>query len=289
MKVLILGATGMLGDAVTQVFVDFSGQIICGTRRGMPGLASSIEHRQFDAEHSQLEDVASDLTPGDFIINCIGIIKTEIDETSSESCDRARRINSDFPAKLAKFAESRDLKVIQIATDCVFSGKIGHYSELSNHDPEDVYGKTKSAGEIESNAMMHLRVSIVGPEKRGFTSLYEWVARQPRNAKIAGYTNHFWNGIPAKHFGRVSRAIIENNLFESGVHHLVPADEVSKSELVRLIADRVGRNDLLITDAPAGTSINRTLATINPALSSRLWRAAGYLIPPTIGQLVQEI
>jgi dTDP-4-dehydrorhamnose reductase len=289
MKVLILGATGMLGNAVTQVFSDFTGRVICSSREIIAGLPKTIENRIFDADSSNLDDVAGDLAPGDFIINCIGIIKTEIVENSPESCARARRVNTDFPARLAEFAESNDLNVIQIATDCVFSGQAGHYSEKSAHDPQDVYGKTKSAGEILSKSMMHLRVSIIGPEKRGFTSLYDWVARQPQNAKIGGYVNHFWNGIPAKHFGKLARAIIENDLFQSGCHHLVPADEVTKAELVRLIADHAGRADIQVVDAHAATDIDRTLATQTPAFSANLWQAAGYSTPPTIARLVREI
>lgn len=289
MKVLILGATGMLGDAVTQVFSEFDGQVICTSRAQLTGLDRTIENRVFDADTDELERVAGDLIAGDYIVNCIGIIKTEIDENSPASCDRARRINSDFPARLATFAASRGVKVIQIATDCVFSGKDGHYSETSEHDPADVYGKTKSLGEIVSSSMMHLRVSIIGPEKRGFTSLYDWVARQPEDSKITGYTNHFWNGIPAKHFGRLAKTIIENNLFEAGVHHVLPADEVTKAELVSLIAEHSGRSDISISEAPAARGIDRTLSTNTPDFSAGLWRAAGYSTPPSIAQLVREI
>ena len=289
MKVLILGASGMLGYAVTQVFTHFPGQVICVSRKALHGLALPLENRIFDADINDLSEVAGDLEPGDFIINCIGIIKTEIDESSAESRNRAQRINSEFPARLAKFADSRQSKVIQIATDCVFSGKAGHYSESSEHDPEDVYGKTKSAGEIVSDSMMHLRVSIIGPEKRGFTSLYDWVARQPANAKITGYTNHFWNGIPAKHFGKIARGVIENNVFEPGVHHIIPGDEVTKAELVKLIARHSKRWDIRVLDGLAPSRIDRTLSTQDPAFNETMWRVAGYPRPPLIADLVKEI
>lgn len=286
---MILGATGMLGDAVTTVFKGFAGHVVCTSRHELTGLDSSLENRVFDADIDSLEQVAGDLMPGDYIVNCIGIIKTEIDERSQDSCDRARRINSEFPTKLAAFAESRRLKVIQIATDCVFSGKVGHYSETSEHDAVDVYGKTKSAGEVRSSSMMHLRVSIIGPEKRGFTSLYDWVARQPKNSQITGYTNHRWNGIPAKHFGKLAKAIIEHNLFDAGLHHVLPSDEVTKAKLVRLIAEHSGRSDIAISDAPAAIGIDRTLATNTPDFSAALWSAAGYPTPPSIARLVREI
>ncbi len=288
--VVVLGASGMLGAAVLQEFLGFDGVVVASAREAGSLLESSqFEFVQFDADFDSLPLAFPMLVEGDYIINCIGIIKTAIDEGSIESCERARRINAEFPAKLATFAESRQLKIIQIATDCVFSGKVGHYSETSEHDPADVYGKTKSAGEVVSPSMMHLRVSVIGPEKRGFTSLYDWVARQPRDAKITGYTNHFWNGIPAKHFGILAKAIIENNLFEAGVHHVLPSDEVTKAELVRLIAEHSGRSDISIKDAPAAAGIDRTLSTNSPDFSAALWSAAGYSTPPSIARLVREI
>jgi dTDP-4-dehydrorhamnose reductase len=68
---------------------------------------------------------------------------------------------------LAIFAEDSGAKVIQIATDCVFSGSNGSYLETDPHDATDVYGKTKSDGEIESSAVMQLRCSIIGRENKG--------------------------------------------------------------------------------------------------------------------------
>lgn len=290
MNVVILGATGMLGDAVANAFSKFEADVYLTARAAALGsLERSKDRIPFDALTDALESTFGFLKPGDFIINCIGIIKTEIDETNQASRDRARNINAEFPMRLARFAEAGDLKVIQIATDCVFAGRDGSYTETSAHDPVDLYGETKSAGEVASENVMHLRVSIIGPEKRKFTSLYEWVARQKTGAVITGYTNHFWNGIPAKHFAKISRAIIEQNLFNAGVHHILPADRLSKAELVRLIAAKCGRTDVQVVDGNAETAIDRTLDTNDPQLNQSLWKAAGYSTLPSLSQLVSEI
>ena len=291
MKVVILGASGMLGSAVLEQFRGFSLGAVYATTRGQAskpreqGLTGLI----FDATKDKLEVALQFLAPGDFLINCIGVIKSEIDETSPDSISRAFEINRDFSLRLADFAQAKGLKVIQIATDCVYSGATGQYSEKSEHDPVDVYGKSKSEGEVKSPNVMHLRVSIIGPENRGFTSLYEWVNRQPPAAVIAGYTDHYWNGIPAMHFGKLARAIIEADLFQAGTYHLVPRNIVSKARLVRLIAVSAGRRDLEIKDAPSGTLVDRSLSTINRLLNEKLWAAAGYPDLPSIEDLVSEI
>lgn len=290
MKVAILGVTGMLGSAVLEAFAKFSGDVISTSRLGLaPVSTAKAKHRSFDALVDPLEEALHGLVSGDYVINCIGIIKAEIDETSDQSKTNATLINAIFPEKLATYAESKGLRVIQIATDCAFSGRVGHYSETSPKDAMDHYGKTKVAGEILSSSMMHLRVSIIGPELRGHTSLYDWVALQSIGAKITGFTNHLWNGIPAKLFAKISRAVIESSLFAAGIQHIVPSDEVTKADLVRLIAQHARRNDLVIEDGLAPESIDRTLATNNPELNLQLWAAAGYVKPPSIAELVAEI
>ena len=289
-KVLILGGSGMLGSAVLKEFSGFEGPLLVSSRVGQVlSLDKDIEHVAFDAKSDAVSNVLHSLGPGDYAINCIGVIKTEIDESSESSKQNATEVNALFPERLAREAEARGVRVIQIATDCAFSGRLGHYSETSEHDAVDHYGITKSRGEVASASMMHLRVSIIGPETRGHTSLYDWVALQPRDSNITGYVNHRWNGIPAKHFGKLARGIVETETFSAGVHHVVPKDEVTKCELVTLIARHSKRTDILITPGLAKDQIDRTLVTNAPEFNRLLWVNAGYDAPPTIADLVAEI
>lgn len=289
-KVLVLGGTGMLGGAVVEEFTSFSERLLVSSRTGqIAGVDKNIEQISFDAKSESPGDVLSSLDTGDYVINCIGVIKSEIDDRSQLSLLNATEVNTVFPRKLAREAEKRGIRVIQIATDCAFSGHSGNYRESSVQDPVDHYGRTKSAGEIQSASMMHLRVSIIGPETRGHKSLYDWVAHQPFGAEITGYKNHLWNGIPAKHFAKIARGIIETEIFVPGVHHVVPEDKVSKYELVVLIAEHVGRGDLAITEGFAPESIDRTLATDRPQFNRQLWAASGRVTLPTVSELVAEI
>lgn len=69
-----------------------------------------------------------------------------------------------FPHRLADAAARRGQRVIEIATNGVFSGRDAPYDEQSAHDPRDVYGKTKSLGERAASGVVRLRCSIIGPE-----------------------------------------------------------------------------------------------------------------------------
>jgi dTDP-4-dehydrorhamnose reductase len=137
-KVLILGATGMLGNACMSVLSKSETLELVGTARN-----GETGYVKFDAAKDNVEATISAVKP-DWSVNCIGVIKPHINEESLESRTRAIEINGLFPEKLAL---STKKTIIQIATDCVFSGRKGHYVETDIHDAEDVYGKTKSQGE----------------------------------------------------------------------------------------------------------------------------------------------
>ena len=280
-KVLILGGTGMLGHAVIEEFGGFSGKVNFTSRSGS-GLP-------FDVLSDPVDSLAKFVGRGDYIINCLGITKPHINDDNELDVARAKLVNSVFPAELASLAEKTGSRVIQIATDCVFSGRKGHYLETDVHDAEDVYGKTKSLGEVISDNVMHVRVSTIGRELGRSTLLLEWVLSHAQGATIPGYTDHFWNGVSTNHFAKVVKGVIENDGFRSGLSHLLPADELSKADLVRQIASAFGRSDLIVKDTDSGKPINRTLSTTDLEFNQTLWAGAGYPDIPTIEQLIAEI
>ena len=281
-KVLVLGSTGMLGSAVFSEFAKAGADVQEASRtRGV----------KFDATGLEVGDLLSraGIDDGDFVINCVGLTKARIDESSIASRVLAVRLNVDFPNQLALEAEKRGIKVIQVATDCVYSGATGSYSEDSDHDPLDVYGKTKSLGEAPSSAVMHLRCSLIGPELGRNSLFFEWVRQQPQNARINGFTNHIWNGLSSTAFSKIARAIVENGLFSSGVQHLVPADKVTKDELVRLELQALGRTDVSVSSVEASSRVDRTLSTKHTVANTTLFKAAGYAEVPTVAQMVDEL
>lgn len=280
-RVLVLGSTGMLGSAVEQVLRESEIEVIT---------ASRTQGVRFDANDLDSAGLiaAAGLGPDDYIVNCVGLTKARIDESSRTSRDLAVKLNIEFPSNLADAAEQSSVKVIQVATDCVFSGTDGNYSEASGHDALDVYGKTKSLGEVPSEHVMHLRCSLVGPEIERSSLFFEWVRNQPQGANISGYTNHFWNGLSSRAFGKVVAGIIRENLFSSGVQHLVPANQVTKDALVRMELAALGRNDVSVQSVAAEVAVDRTLRTENTAINEKLFLAAGYSEIPTIEQMVLE-
>jgi dTDP-4-dehydrorhamnose reductase len=282
-RILVLGTTGMLGSmCLDHLSKNTSLEVIGTSRTGINGTLI------FDPTTTNAEEFISSLKP-EWIINCIGIVKTRITSENAESTSEAIRINALFPFELARACKRFDIRLIQIATDCVFSGKIGNYLETSEHDANDVYGKTKSLGEVNSDIVMNLRSSIIGPEISNKYSLLEWFRNQPNGAKIDGYENHYWNGVTTLSFAKVCEAIIVQNIFRSGVSHLVPENQVSKFELLGLLKVKFSREDLVIRPITTPVYTDRTLATHNHLMNKELWKLAGYPEVPSINQLVEEL
>jgi dTDP-4-dehydrorhamnose reductase len=279
----------MLGTALVKVLSLENHEVFEFNREGRPisrgNFAFALDASKVDLDlHSLFAKHELD-----YLVNAIGVIRQLIIDSDKSSVANAQMVNSEFPKRLNNFSTLYNLPVIQIGTDCVFSGKKGWYDESQVFDPIDVYGETKLQGELNSNGAMTIRTSIIGKEFASNNSLLNWVLSRPMNSEILGYTNHFWNGVTTLAFAQVVGGIIRNSAFKPGRIHLVPQDYFNKRDLVSLIASTFKRDDLVIRDYATEVSINRTLTTRYTATNSQLWSYAGYSNVPSITRLVSDL
>lgn len=293
--IAVLGASGMLGSAVLEVLtLDLSTTIIATARSQelVDMLAPSfpgVEWRLLDAELADVQGIQDVIGDTDWVVNAIGVIKPYIHDDNAVEIQRAIRVNSLFPHLLALAAEKSNTRVLQIATDCAYSGLKGGYLESDAHDALDVYGKTKSLGEVYSDNVHHIRCSIIGPELKTHKSLLDWFLSQPSISKVNGFTNHEWNGVTTLHFGWVCLGIIKENIEVGHLQHVIPTGTISKDKLLECFAKEYDRQDIVVNPVEAGTVVDRTLTTENGELNKAIWAAAGYSEPPTVPQMVAEM
>ena len=243
----------------------------------------------FAVGDAHLSDIVAGFGPGDYVVNCIGLIKHRMNDAVAADRLEAVRVNSAFPYELAALSERHGFRVIQIATDCVYAGTRGSYDEISDHDALDVYGKTKSLGEVPQQLFLNIRCSIIGREVSGATSLVEWLLSQPVDGEIRGYLDHEWNGVTTDTFAKLVVGLVRTRSELSGAHHFVPADSMNKSDLSRLILDVFGRKDVTVVPTVTGRPVNRTLSTNDDRTNAVLWRLAGMDHAPTIAQMVAQL
>lgn len=294
-RVIVLGGSGMLGSMVVDQLARTAGFRVTATvrtealavecRRRVPG----VNWQLFDAVGVGSCVPLSVLEGHDWVINAIGITKPLIHDDNAFEIERAVRINVVLPNVIGKWAQRSGARVLQIATDCVFSGSKGRYLEDDPHDALDVYGKTKSLGEVWQPDTHHLRCSVIGPEPKEHKFLLDWFRLRQPSAKLSGYTNHRWNGITTLHFAKVCCGIISRGIALRHLQHVVPTGEITKYEMLQCFAKGYGRDDLVIAPAEAAYTIDRSLGTANEGLNLELWESAGYPRPPSVTQMIEEL
>lgn len=280
-KVIILGSDGMVGAQVLRT-LKVMGLEVLGTSRRHTNSSRIF----FNAINANLNETFKNYGDELVFINCIGLIRHKINFYNK---NLAWELNSAYPKRLAQYCEDTHHKLINICTDCVYSGKIGNYSENSMPDPVDLYGLTKSNGEIRNGSVLNIRTSIVGPEQNTALELFSWVLNQAKNQKLLGYINHNWNGITSLALAKLLGSIIQNNQLVSGNVHIIPANKLNKFQLITKIAQFAGRSDLIIKPHSTKVSVDRTLSTVDPDRNNTLWRLAGYSKIPKIEELLLEV
>lgn len=282
-KAVLLGSSGMLGRAVQQALVNQGINFEAVSR------SSTVSFDAGQPERAAVEATLN-VSQGDYIVNCIGVTKSWIDEKNPQSIVNAINVNSLFPHHLASNALEKGARVIQIVTDCVFSGRSGASSEQTPHDPIDVYGKTKSLGEPSLGNYLNLRCSLIGAEEPGRHSLFlEWVRNQPPGAKVRGYTNHLWNGLTASAAASIISYLIDSQSTETGTRHIVPRDSFTKFELVKSTAAALGRSDIEVVPHETDLAIDRTLRTDYEEFNEMVFAGAGYAEVPSLQDLVSRV
>ena len=151
MKILVLGASGMIGSTMYQVLSENPDFDVYGTARRDQIRAffspSQAEKLIFGVDLScpdMMLRLFSSHKP-DIVVNCVGLTK-HLREGNDPI--PALTLNAMLPHRLATCCALSGARLIHVSTDCVFSGRKGNYTEEDDADAGDVYGKTKFLGEV---------------------------------------------------------------------------------------------------------------------------------------------
>jgi dTDP-4-dehydrorhamnose reductase len=271
MKILVLGATGMLGNAMFRVLSEAAEHEVYGTAR------NDSAHGYFDEafakriiggvdveNHDALVRAFAIVRP-QVVINCIGLVKQLASVTDPL---RAIPINSLLPHRLASLCEVTGARLVHFSTDCVFSGAKGDYRETDFADADDLYGRTKLLGEVDYPHAITLRTSIIGHELSGSRSLIGWFLAQ--KGTVNGFSRVIFSGLPTVELSHVVRDVVLPHPELRGIYH-VAANPVSKYELLRLVAEVYGKPLKIVPDDQP--VIDRSLNT------NRFREITGYTAP----------
>jgi dTDP-4-dehydrorhamnose reductase len=271
MRVLVLGATGLLGSSVFHVLSERKDWIVFGTLRTKeskrffaPGLSRNLVVGVDVLDQVDLIKLFEHTKP-DVVINCISLAKPLL---SAGGPLDIIPIYALLPHRLTHLCSLAGARLVHISTDGVFSGSKGQYKEDDIPDARDLYGLSKLMGEVIVSHGITLRTSIIGPGLRGANGLLTWFLSQQQTCNC--FSRAIFSGLPTVVLAQIIRDYVIPKPEIFGVYHIA-AEPISKFDLLKLVAEKYGKTiELVPVDQPV---CDRSL---NPA---RFRAATGYVAP----------
>ena len=259
MKFFVIGCNGMAGHTIS-LYLQEQGHDLFGFGKSKSQFIESVVGDAHDTEF--LKKIIAE-GKYDSVINCIGILN-QFAENNKAS---ATFLNSYFPHFLAEATAGSDTQVIHMSTDCVFSGKVGEYTEYDFRDGATFYDRSKALGELEDDKNITLRNSIVGPDiNSSGIGLLNWFMQQ--SGEINGYTTSIWTGQTTLQLAKTMEVAAREKAH--GLYNTVPDHSISKYDLLKLFNHYL-RGDSLRINPIEGVTADKSL--------KRTRHEFGYLIP----------
>jgi dTDP-4-dehydrorhamnose reductase len=233
MRVLLLGASGMLGNAVVRALSDrIDLEIYASLHTTQESyLRSQVSYVTCDVlEPSDLESLFEKIRP-ETVINCISPRR---DALRSGDVLSIVPLCALLPHRIDMLCREFGSRFIHISTDGVFSGKRGFYTESDDPDPVDTYGYAKLLGEVSSLNSISLRTSMIGHEKGGGEGLLDWFLSQRDSCKC--YRRAIFSGLPACMLAKIISDKVIDNKNLHGIYN-VSAMPISKFDLLKTVVD----------------------------------------------------
>lgn len=238
MRIIILGATGMLGNALFRYLSSDPSLDVWATIRAeenqiLQKLAPlghliggvDLTEMTYESAFNRIRHIEPSV-----IINAVGLVKQ--DEAAKNPL-KVIPINALLPHRLADLCQDIGARLIHMSTDCVFAGEVGMYKEHDLAGTSDLYGRTKLIGEVDRPYALTLRTSIIGHELSSKRSLVDWFLSQQGN--VQGFQNAVFSGMPTVEIARIIHQYVLPNEQLHGLYHL-SAEPINKFDLLKLIA-----------------------------------------------------
>jgi dTDP-4-dehydrorhamnose reductase len=250
MRILILGGNGMIGHKMYQIISKVNEDTWVTLRNDLSTyFFSNLYDYNKVIDNIDLSDFKNllyklnEIKP-DIILNACGVtIRRGVEKNKFNTI----LLNSALPHFLNEWVAINNKKLIHFSTDCVFSGKKGDYLDTDIKDAYDIYGSTKSMGEIvDSKFAITLRGSMIGMELENKTELLEWFLQQS-NKKIKGFTEVIYSGITTVKMAEIVLKIIKFYPNLTGIYN-VSSKPISKFDLLKICNEHFAINATIEMD-----------------------------------------
>ncbi len=224
MKILITGAAGQLGRALTAELAAHE--------------VEAASHQRLDI--TRLDDVREAVAgfAPDVVINAAAY--NYVDRAEHEAIE-AYRVNALGPRNLALATAAVEIPLVHVSTDYVFDGGAGRpYHEFDQPHPLSIYAASKFSGELavkELNQRHYIvrTAWLFHVHGRNFLSLMLSLNRQP---PVKAVDDQFSSPTYAPHLARAIAKLIKTQAY--GVYHIAGQGGTSRFEMTRLLFSILG-------------------------------------------------
>ena len=263
MKILLLGASGLLGAAFAQAAKRRKHEVI-----GFVGAYAEAVEGLDTCAPIDLNDLASlertvlELFP-DAIVNCAArSIPSECEDNPQET----RRINVEVPQKLALLSRHLFARFLHISSDQVFDGREPPYRIHSTPNPPNEYARQKLESEeavleLSSEFASVIRAPLLnGNSPRGNRSLHEMLFHSWSHGESTSlFVDEHRQPCLVDNLAAAMVELCERNDLR-GLLHWGGSTKLSRFDMGKAILERFGLPDSLIASARRGD---------NPAFAHR--------------------
>ena len=248
MKILISGASGLLGSKIAELAEEEGNQVFSGYFSQEPIFGQPI---RLDLKNKQsISETITDIKP-DTIIHSAAL--TNVDECEKNK-KLAEEINVVGTKSIAEAAKKNNAYLSYISTDYVFDGLKGMYKEEDKTNPVNFYGQSKLHGEkaVEeiNEEFLIARTSVIYGTRpaSGKINFALWLVESlEKNQEIKVLTDQFISPTLNTNLAKMVLEASERRL--CGIYHIAGASRVSRFEFAIELAETFNLNKSLIKES----------------------------------------
>lgn len=234
MKVLVLGASGFLGNVIREVLsLKF---VVLGTTTSDTTQDSSLVNFNYTGKES-IQLLLAQTSP-DCVINCIAL--ADVDKAESDPT-LAKLLNVQLPRHLAEICHRKELKLIHLSTDHFESPIDGLREDMAPH-PINIYGQSKLEGDLSvlanARSASVIRTNFFARSRSTDKGLVDFVINSFQNSReIYGYRDVFFNPVGAHFLADCIHHLIKGH--HRGIMNVSSNRLLSKYEFLCLVAKKL--------------------------------------------------
>jgi len=264
MKILVLGGSGLVGDAFIHNTKSYELITTYGKSKIENNNISSVKIN-LPQYWIKLKDLILKEKP-EIVLNTIAYSNVDFCEINKKE---VYDLHVGITEKITSLCSQINSKVIFLSTDYVFDGEKGNYSEEDKTNPVNYYGKTKDLAEkitLKDENNLVLRTSMIYGASPKVRFLRYVIENLTKEKEIETYDDIFNSAtLLDELIDGILKAVKKD---VNGVFHMVGSSCVSRYEFAKIVAKIFNFNENLIKPVSVNSVNLNALRPKNPCLNN---------------------